>query len=251
MEALSHLAWTDASLLADPKAVGLWPVGSIEAHGPHLPLATDLVISRAVAARAGDELAQVGYRPVLLPELPFGVTRYAAEFAGTLGLSPATLKSLIADVAANAARHGLRRLVLVNNHLEPAQLETLAEAAVSASRSGGLAVIAPNPCERRWARTLGDEFKRGECHAGSYETSLLLASEPRLVKVQVASALAPVSIDLAKAMRENKTTFVQAGALQAYFGRPGDATAREGEALLGKLVEMVVAEVLEKLPLTL
>ncbi len=247
MTALGALTWPEARRLAEPAALGLWPVGSVEAHGPHLPLETDLVISRAVAARAASRLAGHGYAPLLFPELPFGVTRYAGEFAGTVGVTPATLQAVIGDVAAGAGRHGLRRLVLVNNHLEPAQLETLAEAAAAAS-AGGLRVIAPNACERRWARTLGDEFKRGECHAGSYETSLVLAGGGR-VEEAVAKGLAPVPIDLARAMREGKGTFREAGALEAYFGRPAEATRAEGEALLDRLVEMVVSEVLEKLPL--
>ncbi|HUB07941.1 MAG TPA: creatininase family protein [Myxococcales bacterium] len=247
MDAIDSLTWPEAARLAGANALGLWPLGSIEAHGPHLPLATDLFISRAVAARAGERLAARGYAPFLLPELPFGVTRYAAEFSGTLGLSPGTLKSIIGDVAAETGRHGLRRLVLVNNHLEPAQLETLAEAVLAAS-AGPVRVIAPNPCERRWARTLGDEFKRGECHAGSYETSLVIAGGGR-VDTSLAKGLAPVPIDLAKAMREGRKTFREAGADQAYFGRPAEASREEGDALLARLVEMVVAEVLEKLPL--
>jgi creatinine amidohydrolase len=246
---LGVLTWPEARRLAEPAAIALWPVGSIEAHGPHLPLATDMLISRDVTLRAAWQLEAKGYKPLLLPELPFGVTRYAAEFPGTMGLRESTLIAIIADVAADAARHGLRRLCLVNNHLEPAQLETLAVAAAQVSASGPLKAIAPDACERRWARTLSEEFKRGACHAGRYETSLVLRAQPSLARSQVAAGLTPVPIDLAKAMRAGAQTFGQAGAPEAYFGAPAEATREEGEELLGLLTTMVVTEVLEKLPL--
>lgn len=246
---LGNLTWPEARRLAEPAAIALWPVGSVEAHGPHLPLSTDMLISRDVTLRVAWELENQGYKPLLLPELPFGVTHYAAEFPGTLGLEAKTLRALIADVAADAARHGLRRLCLVNNHLEPAQLETLTAAAAAVSAAGPLKAIAPNPCERRWALTLSEEFKRGACHAGRYETSLVLRAQPSLARSQVAAGLKPVAIDLAKAMRAGKKTFGEAGAPEAYFGAPAEATREEGEELLGKLTAMVVTEVLEKLPL--
>jgi creatinine amidohydrolase len=137
----------------------------------------------------------------------------------------------------------------VNNHLEPAQLATLTAAAAQATASGPIHVIAPNPCERRWALTLSEEFKRGACHAGQYETSLVLGSAPSLARMDIAAKLAPVAIDLAKAMRAGATTFGQAGAPEAYFGTPASASREEGEDLLGRLTAMVVTEVLEKLPL--
>ncbi|MHB1845363.1 MAG: creatininase family protein [Deltaproteobacteria bacterium] len=249
MTPLSTAAWPEAKLLAEPQALGLWPVGSVEAHGPHLPLETDLVISRGVAVRAGRALEERGYRPVLLPPLPFGVTRYAGEFPGTLGISEETLCAIVREVGAELGRHGLRRLCLVNQHLEPAQLVALDRATRELSAHGPLRAIAPNPCERRWARTLGDEFKRGECHAGAYETSLVLACEPALVHEPIARALPHVPIDLAKAMRAGVQTFREAGAGEAYFGEPARATREEGERLLIQLVLQTVTEVLERLPL--
>ncbi|MHB8419560.1 MAG: creatininase family protein [Myxococcales bacterium] len=247
---LPKMTWREAEALRLPNAVGLWAVGSCEAHGPHLPLGTDLLIAQRIMDSASNELCDRGYRPLSFPELTLGVTEYAAEFQGTLGISAATLKAIVGEVAAGAARHGLRRLALVNVHLEPAHLEALAAAARAASEGGRITVVAPNPCEPRWARTLGEEFKRGECHAGRFETSLVLDIEPEWVRKRVAAALPPVPIDLAKAMREGRRTFREAGAEKAYFGRPAEASVEEGRELFDRLVAMVVTEVLEKLPLS-
>ena len=61
-----------------------------------------------------------------------------------------------------------------------------------------------NNCSKRWARTLTDEFKSGACHAGQYETSLVLASKPDTVKKEVASGLAANDTSLSWAIREGR-----------------------------------------------
>ena len=92
-----------------------------------------------------------------------------------------------------------------------------------------------------------EEFKRGACHAGSYETSLVLAERPELVR-DARAALPPRAIDLAAAMRAGVATFVEAGADQAYFGDPAAATVEEGEWSYARLVDMVVTVIREAWP---
>src|SRR5919198_6655729 len=91
--------------LAD--SVALWPVGAIEPHGPHAPLGTDTLISVGMCERAAARLENA----VVLPALPFGVTRYAAAFPGAIGISERTLRAMVLDVAESVARNGFRRLV--------------------------------------------------------------------------------------------------------------------------------------------
>ena len=107
----------------------------------------------------------------------------------------------------------------------------------------GVAVVFADQLEKRWARTLTDEFKRGACHAGSYETSLVLAARPELVRDEVRRGLMVKPIDLARAMREGKRTFGEAGAAEAYFGDPAAASVEEGNDIYARLVAMIVAEV--------
>ena len=112
---------------------------------------------------------------VVLPALAFGVTRYGAAFAGAIGITEATLRAVVLDVAASVEQQGFRRLVIVNNHFEPEQVVTLRAAAADA---GALYL---DLVRRRNAQRLTDEFRRGSCHAGRYETSLVLADAPQLV----------------------------------------------------------------------
>jgi creatinine amidohydrolase len=220
----------------------LLPVGSVEPHGPHLPLSTDLVISDEACARAAALLEAKGVSTVVAPPVPYGVTDYAAGFAGAVGVPRAALEAFLRAIVERLLADGFSHVCLVNNHLEPAH-----DAAVRASIAHlppGKASVAC-PLTRRWARTLSDEFKRGTCHAGQYETSLVLAAGAP-VRAEY-SALAPLEVSLSDGIKAGKTTFREMGLGRAYTGAPAAATREEGDALYAKLCDMIVAEVTEAL----
>ena len=242
---LAELATSDVdALLRQPYPVALLPVGSTEPHGPHLPLLTDALLSEHAGLRAAVALRASGVTAVVCPTLPYGVTRYAAEFAGAISLSPDTTRAVVRELCAAYVAAGFARVAVVNNHLEPAHVEALAAAVADVPGA-----VFPNQLTRRWGRTLGEEFRRGECHAGSYETSLVLAARPELVRDDVRAALVEVPISLSKAIREGKTTFKAMGSERGYFGAPALGTAAEGDALYGRLADMIAAEVREALGL--
>jgi len=242
---LAELTWEQAAEAARAGAIALVPVGATEAHGPHLPLATDVILSEELARRAGEALAAKGRASVIAPSFAYAVTEYAAPFGGTVSISVETATALVTDVCLGLQRQGFS-VCLVNSHLEPAHVATLRAACARVVERGGRPVAFPDNTERRWARTLTDEFKRGACHAGRYETSLLLAARPDLVGASRAT-LPPVEIDLARAMRGGVKDFVEAGAARAYFGDPASATVEEGDAVYALLVAMVLATVDETL----
>jgi creatinine amidohydrolase len=238
---LAEMTWPEAEAARKAGALALLPIGSTEAHGPHLPLATDVIISEELARRVSDALDAKGIASVVAPSISYAVTEYAGEFAGTLSLSAATATAMVREVSSSLVRQGFPRVVLVNSHLEPDHLATLAGAKIEG-------VLFPDACSRRWARTLSEEFKKGACHAGAYETSLVLAARPALVKDAIRAGLPPKPIDLAKAMKSGIKTFKAAGADQAYFGDPAGASVAHGEELYGLLVAMVTTEIAEAWP---
>jgi creatinine amidohydrolase len=237
---LAEATWTEVRdfLAAHADAVALVPVGAHEAHGPHLPLATDVIIAEGVCRRAAAAMTR---GVAIAPPLAYSVTDYAGGFPGTAGVGSASATAYVTDVCRGLARSGFARVCLVNAHLEPAHVVVLREAA----RAAGAAFA--DKTEKRFARTLTDEYKRGECHAGSYETSLVLAERPELVR-DVRRALARLPVNLAHAMRDGKRTFEEAGAPAAYFGDPAAATAEEGEWIYARLVAMVTTVVEETWP---
>jgi creatinine amidohydrolase len=224
---LAEMTSPGLEALRDP--IALWPVGAVEPHGPHAPLGTDTLISVGMCERAAAKLDDA----VVLPPLPFGVTRYGAAFAGAIGISEATLRAVVLDVATALDQQGFRRLVIVNNHFEPEQVATLRAAAEEA---GALYL---DLVRRRNAQRLTEEFRRGSCHAGRYETSLVLADAPQLVDPEVAS-LPSNDVDMPAAMAAGRTDFVAMGMDRAYCGAPAEATGEEGRATFETLAEMLV-----------
>jgi creatinine amidohydrolase len=235
---LNELTSARLDELREQRPVALWPVGALEPHGPHAPLATDTLISVGMCERAAARLADPP--AVVLPPLPFGVTRYGAAFAGAIGIAEATLRAVVRDVAAAVAEQGFRRLVIVNNHFEPEQVATLRAAAEEA---GALYL---DLVRRRNAQRLGDEFRRGSCHAGRYETSLVLADAPQLVDRETMATLPAVEVDMPAAIAAGDTDFVAMGMARAYCGAPAEASAEEGRETFETLTEMLVELVREE-----
>ncbi len=232
---LADATWTEVRDLLARAPIALVPVGALEAHGPHLPLATDVIIAEGICRRAAGAL---GRPAAIAPAVAYAVAEYAAGFAGTVALGAAAATAHVQGVVDGLRRTGFARICLVNAHLEPAHVEVL-----RGVRGAALA----DCLEKRFARTLTEEFKRGACHAGSYETSLVLAERPDLVR-ELRAGLSPLPIDLAAAMRRGARTFEEAGAADAYFGDPASATASEGEAIYARLVDMVATVVAETWP---
>ena len=245
---LQDLAHPEVRTLIDAGAVALWPIGSTEAHGPHLPLGTDVLIAEETCKRALPRIeTELEVRAVTLAPLAFTVTEYASPFPGTISISKETALAYVRDVAVAVAAQGFRAVCLVNAHLEPAHRFVLRDARDAASELAACPVVLADPCDKRWVPTLTEEFQTGSCHAGQYETSLVMAAGGPVLPIR--SELPPVEIDLMAAMRAGQKTFVEMGAQLGYFGRPADASHREGDETYRQLVEIVVTmlrEALEK-----
>jgi creatinine amidohydrolase len=145
----------------------------------------------------------------------------------------------VLDVAASLAAHGFRRLVIVNNHFEPEQVATLRAAAAEAG-----ALYLDLLCHGNVQR-LPDEFRRGSCHAGRYETSLVLADAPQLVDREAMAELPAVEVDMPAAIAAGRTDFLAMGMERAYCGAPAEASVEEGRATFGTLTEILVELVRE------
>lgn len=247
MNTFQHLTWKEAAEAIERGAVMILPIGSTEAHGPHLPLATDVIISEEMSRRAAGHLAAQGIPAFVLPPIVYSVTDFSSDFAGTISIRKETATALIRDICISLYKQRARLLVIANSHLEPEHIAAINTAIEQVERATGRVVAFPDKRRRRWAATLTEEFRRGDCHAGSYETSLVMAARPELVREAVRRELARVPISIAEKIRDGAHTFKEAGGAQAYFGSPGEATPAEGEASYEALARMLVTAVIEAL----
>jgi creatinine amidohydrolase len=200
------------------------PVGSLEEHGPHLPLGTDTFHAQEVARRVA------ALRPVVVaPPVFYGMCRSTREHPGTVSLSGDTLRALIRDLGREFYRQGLRRLIIISGHAGGTHMSALLEAAETLlEECAGLRVAVVNILELL-REVLADKphlvKTRGDSHAGEVETAVMLAAYPQLVK-GTAPAEWP-SFPKYELVRDKRRHWPG-----GVWGDPGSAGATQGEEIL-------------------
>ena len=214
------------------------PTGAIEPHGPHLPLATDLVVAEAVSSAVVERGAAAGHDVWLLPALGYTKSDEHAQLPGTLWLRASTLFETLVDIGAAVAQTPARRLLFLNAHggnsalIEVAARELRRRFMLQTFFSSGPAQ--PGPTERG----LG-------IHAGWAETSMMLHLRPDLVHMD--KAVASVADAVADAAHVGFTKTVRFGWLSTDFaesgviGDPTGASADMGAKLFEERVDALVA----------
>jgi mycofactocin system creatininase family protein len=216
---------TELATLTWPETAGdsrllVVPVGSLEQHGPHLPLDTDTRIAVA-AARA---LAQRHPEVVVAPPVPYGASGEHQSFPGTVSVGHDALAFFLLELVRSAAVT-YRRILLVNGH--GGNTEALRRIAERARYEG------------RDVRVWAAQVPGGDLHAGRAETSLLLALHPATVRMHraEAGAIAPAE-EIWPRMRAGGVRQVSPNGV---LGDPTGASAEEGRALHTGLVDRLEA----------
>jgi creatinine amidohydrolase/Fe(II)-dependent formamide hydrolase-like protein len=248
-----------ARLARDPRAVVLIPLGAIEQHGPHLPLLVDWRGAEELARRIEPHLRRAGWRAVLAPSIPYGVSTLAVGWPGTVSLSMSTLRRLIVEVVGGLASHGFRRFVLTNYQADPDHLIAIAQARRALARRRVRVLVAgfspgarpPTPMVNpRVQALMRSPNPRAEWHSGELETAMMLSVEPRLVRRRVARRLAPAWLDFRRGLARGARNFRDLGPGGAgYFGWPAAARSRTGRAVMalrGRLIARALIAALGK-----
>lgn len=233
MQRLGELTWEELRQLQHQRVVALLPMGAIEAHGPHLPLETDVIIATAMAEKAAALIEDLGFEALLLPCCSYTPSPFAAAFSGTVSIRTSAAADILTDIGCSLARAGLRVLAIANVHLDPANLQAIARAEEQLKvLCPELRVVFPNLTRHPWRRRLGEEFNSGACHAGRFETSVVLACRADLVRQELCNTLPDNPCSLSVAIQNGIEDFVAAGGPRAYFGSPSAATADEGRRII-------------------
>ena len=218
---LARATWPQVEATGGHRVLAV-PLGSLEQHGPHLPLDTDTRIAAAVAEGLATRCAGV----VLAPAVPYGASGEHAAFPGTLVVGHAVLADLLTELV-RSARTSFTGVVLVSAHGGNEEALSLLQARGAAE---GDDVLVWRP------RAAG-----GDAHAGRTETSLMLAIDPASVRLGLAEAgcTDPLEALLPRLRAEGVRPVSSNGVL----GDPAGASADEGRVLLDTLVRDLVADV--------
>lgn len=220
--------------LAARDALVVLPVGSLEQHGPHLPVWTDSFCAHAFAVRAAETVA-AEMPVVVLPPMWMGLSEHHFPFGGTISLDHATFHAVLRCVVRSLLADGFRRLLVVNGH--GGNIEPLAVAARELAHEFGIPVVAttwPQAAPQEIAATLTTQ--PGVQHACEAETSLWLALDPGQVRRErIADSLAePVPAPPPGFSRF--WSFEERAPRTGVRGDPRAATAEKGERILAAVV---------------
>lgn len=113
---LGEYSWPEVGELIDKVDFLILPTGSFEQHGRHLPLLTDSIRAENLCLEIAKEAEKEGLKVLLLPTLVYGVSEHHMRFPGTISVEAETYISLIESIGASLARHGFKRLAIINFH---------------------------------------------------------------------------------------------------------------------------------------
>ena len=181
-----ELTWPEARDRFRQVDTALLPVGSIEQHGPHLPLDTDAYDAQYLALRVAESCSNP--KPLVLPNIPYGVSYHHDEFQGTVSISNDTLAQLVYEIGISVSRNGIKKLVIINGH--GGNSPALNYAAQMINRDAHIFVCVDS------GETSDVDIDPlvetpNDVHAGEIETSTSLAVRPHLVKMDLARREVP------------------------------------------------------------
>ena len=225
---LGAATWPQVETTAGRTLLAL-PMGSLEQHGPHLPLDTDARIASAVAgglARACPGIA-------VAPTLPYGASGEHAAFPGTLLVGHEVLSDVLVELV-RSARGSFAGVVLVSAHGGNRDALGMAEKRCAAEGDDVLA----------WTVAAAGS----DAHAGRTETSLMLGIDPDVVRLERAEpgCMEPLHRLMPRLRAEGLRPVSPNGVL----GDPAGANAQEGRALLGTLVSELADAVTARWPVS-
>ena len=211
------------------------PLASLEQHGPHLPVEVDSVLAEAVALGAARAIAARGDRALVLPVLWTGVSEHHMSFGGTITLDAATFIAVVGQVCRSVARHGFRRIVLLNGH---GGNEWAMRAAVDdLTPALGFPVVGVtywNVAAGAIASVLTAQTRL--LHACEAETSMMQALRPDLVAADRIPPMQPLPEEISGVHRWRTLAAVSPVGV---IGAPAAASAEKGHRLLAVIAESV------------
>jgi creatinine amidohydrolase len=254
---IEEMSWTEFDELRKEIDTVLFPMGSVEVEGPHLPLGVDSIVALEVAKKVA-----AGKKYFVAPVINVTYSEWHMRFPGTLSIHQSTLTQMLREICAGLVEHGMRKIIFINSHIgnDPAIMEVAHELLRSSKARVGMVNLWA--VANQMGKGIPELEEKTFLHAGEIMTSVMLALRSDLV-------------DMSKAKKEYVKAkvdgFIQKGShevtlkgISSYvyhlcdevtqsgvMGNPMAATKEKGEKIVGLWVEFIrdYIEEFRKLPL--
>jgi creatinine amidohydrolase len=250
---MGEMTWIEYSKrIALPDTFVIVPVGAIEQHGPHLPLNTDALLPAEIAL----EVARRA-NGIVVPTITYGYKSIQRSgggnhFCGTTSLDGNTAICVVRDILRELARHGARRVLILNGHFENVSFllegTDLAIRELAGAHINNFRVMTLTYWDFIVGDALAEVFRDGFPgwaveHAGVMETSLMLHLFPKLVNLSLAPAESLNQFPLYDILPPEPNGTPSSGCLHSPVG----ASTDKGKLIFECVVSGIVAAVTERL----
>ncbi|MDQ2898844.1 MAG: creatininase family protein [Acidobacteriota bacterium] len=180
-----EFTWPEIRDAVAQNRVAVLPVGTVEQHGPHLPLVTDVLTASEMSRLAVERIPE---EAILLPPVYYSFNEHHMDFPGTIAIEGETVIRYVRDIGKSLARHGFRKILLVNGHGSNVPFLDIAARDIT-NGSDSICAMASwwSLIPRELLQELREsEFPGGMAHGCELETSVLLYLRGDLVQFEKA-----------------------------------------------------------------
>lgn len=215
---MMEMTWCEIDEMAKKNAIVLLPIGVIEEHSRHLPLATDIYLAIAQAEDLADEMEKCGCPCIIAPPFYWGMISVVTKhFPGSFVSKEETVVAVLKDILESLENAGFKKVISVNAHGDPAHRIAIVRAFREFNKEHELKArwltfeddmkyegfngteeyvlpVPPYPFEKmiQCTREVKDEF---DVHAGAFETAFMRDIFPEMVNMTIAKKLMPTMMN--------------------------------------------------------
>jgi creatinine amidohydrolase len=245
-----EFTWPEIRDAVAQQRVAVLPVGTVEQHGPHLPLVTDVLTATEMSRMA---VERIRHEAVLMPSVYYSFNEHHLDFPGTIAVKGETIINYVTDIGLSLAHHGFRKILLVNGHGSNVPFLDIAARNIT-NKTEAICAMASwwSLIPRDLLTKLREsEFPGGMAHGCELETSVLLHIRGDLVQIDKAEkdiSFQPTEFFYWDLQSPSPIFFQEWFSRYSRTGTVGDptkASAEKGRIFVEAVVERMVALIRE------